>query len=74
MAYDLDLVNRVRAYLFEAGDFEIDEKGMFGGWAFMINGKMCINVSGDRLMCRFDPALTETLSDRAQSPLLQIKA
>ena len=30
---------------------------MFRGLAFMVNGKMCVNVSGDNLMCRFDPAL-----------------
>lgn len=32
---------------------------MFGGLAFMVNGKMCINVGKDRLMCRIDPAMHE---------------
>lgn len=37
---------------------------MFGGLAFMINGKMCVNVSGENLMCRFDPSLHEEISKR----------
>ena len=42
---------------------EIQEKKMFGGLAFMVNGKMCINASGENLMCRFDPTLTEELAE-----------
>jgi hypothetical protein len=30
----------------------------------MVNGKMCINVSGEDLMCRFDPALQEQVAER----------
>jgi hypothetical protein len=37
---------------------------MFGGRAFMVNGKMCVNVSGKNLMCRFDPALNDALSKK----------
>lgn len=37
---------------------------MFGGLAFMVNGKMCINVGKDRLMCRIDPALHENALKR----------
>ncbi|QNL51840.1 TfoX/Sxy family protein [Olivibacter sp. SDN3] len=54
--YDTDLADRVRAYLIGAPGLTIEEKKMFGGMAFLVNGKMCINVSGDKLMCRFDPA------------------
>ena len=64
MAYDHKLANRVREYLSEQESLQVEEKTMFGGLAFMINGKMCINVSGDQLMCRFDPSLTEELSER----------
>jgi TfoX/Sxy family transcriptional regulator of competence genes len=45
-------------------DIKIVEKKMFGGLAFMINNKMCVNVGEDLLMCRFDPELTEELSKR----------
>lgn len=37
---------------------------MFGGIGFRVNGKMCVNVSGQNLMCRFDPALWEILSQK----------
>ena len=55
MAYDETLAQRVREAL--AAVRQVEEKKMFGGLAFMVNGKMCINVSKDRLMCRIDPAL-----------------
>ncbi|MBX2925156.1 MAG: TfoX/Sxy family protein [Chitinophagaceae bacterium] len=64
MAYDNDLAIRVRKYLYELDEFEIAEKKMFGGLAFMINDKMCINVGDNQLMCRFDPELTGQLSER----------
>jgi len=65
MAYDNRLANRVREYLGNIRGIAVEEKTMFGGLAFMVKGKMCINVSGDRLMCRFDPALARELSERA---------
>lgn len=64
MAYNLDLANRVREYLFENVKYPIEEKAMFGGLAFMVNGKMCVNVSGERLMCRFDPALEDEMMQK----------
>ena len=64
MAYDLVLVKRVREYLENIPNIEVNEQKMFGGLAFMINGKMCINVSGDQLMCRFDPKQTEDVAKR----------
>jgi TfoX/Sxy family transcriptional regulator of competence genes len=32
---------------------------MFGGVAFMVNGKMCITVGKDRIMCRIDPGIQD---------------
>ena len=64
MAYNLQLSNRVRQYLAEVPSLDIEEKQMFGGLAFMVNGKMCINISGDTLMCRFDPDRLEELSNK----------
>jgi len=55
MAYNEKLAERVRSAL--AGLPKLEEKPMFGGLAFMVDGKMCINISKDRLMCRIDPAL-----------------
>ena len=30
----------------------------------MVDGKMCINVSGDNLMCRFNPALQKEIAEK----------
>ena len=62
MAYDIELAERVRSHLSKFPDLRVEEKKMFGGLAFMVNGKMCINVSGWNLMCRFDPELTGKLA------------
>ncbi len=64
MAYDIILANRVREYLSELNKFSIIEKKIFGGLAFMVNNKMCINIGDNQLMCRFDPELTQELSKR----------
>ncbi|MEO6286843.1 MAG: TfoX/Sxy family protein [Dyadobacter sp.] len=71
MPYDNNLADRVREYLSKMEDFDIVEKKMFGGLAFMVNDKMCINVGEQQLMCRFDPKLTEELSERTGfSPMI----
>lgn len=64
MAYDIKLADKVRAYLYEVKGLQPEEKRMFGGLAFLVNNKMCVNVSGDKLMCRFDPALKEEVAVR----------
>ena len=64
MAYDTKVADRIREYLAQFPKLKIEEKKMFRGLVFMVNGKMCINVSGDNLMCRFDPALTEELATK----------
>src|SRR5262245_50036596 len=57
MAENADLTNKVRGALAEIRD--VKEKKMFGGLMFMVNGKMCISVGKDRIMCRIDPAIHE---------------
>lgn len=64
MAYDINLANRVWEYLNNVSGIEVEKKHMFGGLAFMVNGKMCINVSDNQLMCRFDPIITLELSKK----------
>ncbi len=54
MAYKEKLENRIREALVHLP--EVEEKKMFGGVAFMVNGKMCITVGKDRIMCRINPA------------------
>lgn len=62
MAQNEILTNRVRAALAQIP--RVEEKKMFGGITFMVNGKMCISVGRDRLMCRIDPAIHEKALER----------
>jgi TfoX/Sxy family transcriptional regulator of competence genes len=62
MPYNINLADRIRAYLTQIPNLEIEEKKMFRGLTFMVNGKMCVNVSNDNLMCRFNPTLQEEIA------------
>jgi TfoX/Sxy family transcriptional regulator of competence genes len=53
MAYNEDLADRIRQGLAHLP--RVEEKKMFGGIAFMVNGKMCLTAGTDRMMCRIDP-------------------
>ena len=53
MAYNEKLSNRIREALADLPN--IEEKMMFGGVCFMLNGKMCVGVTKDEMMCRIDP-------------------
>ncbi len=39
----------------------VEEKRMFRGIAFMIDGKMCFTTGDHRLLCRVDPKLHDEL-------------
>ncbi len=64
MAYKTILADKVREYLLHFPELKVEEKRMFGGLSFLINDKMCVGVSGDRLMCRFDPVLQDRMAER----------
>jgi hypothetical protein len=64
MAYDINLADRIRLHLAEIPRIKVEEKAMFRGLAFLVNGKMCINVSGENLMCRIDPEQRDKVSSR----------
>ncbi|MDA0769334.1 MAG: TfoX/Sxy family protein [Chloroflexi bacterium] len=53
MAYDEGLAQRIREVF--QGNTGVDEKKMFGGIAFMVEGNMCVGVVGDELMVRVGP-------------------
>jgi len=53
MAYDEGLAQRLREIF--ADRYEVEEKRMFGGIAFMLRGHMCCGVVGDTLMVRTGP-------------------
>jgi TfoX/Sxy family transcriptional regulator of competence genes len=61
MAYDEQLANRIREALLERGLTHVEEKKMFRGICFMVNGKMCVCASTDELMCRIGPEYKEAL-------------
>jgi TfoX/Sxy family transcriptional regulator of competence genes len=62
MAYDEELASRIRRVLRRTVD--ITERKMFGGLAFMCDGKMCCGIVGPDLMVR-------VLDKDASSALLQ---
>ena len=57
MAYNEELTNKIREKIAHIPN--VEEKRMFRGVVFMVNGKMCITVGDDEIMFRIDPALQE---------------
>jgi TfoX/Sxy family transcriptional regulator of competence genes len=62
MAYDEKLASRIRNRLSELSN--IEEKQMMGGLTFMYNGKMCLGIIKDEMMCRIDPDIYEEVLER----------
>lgn len=50
MAYNEDLADRIRVYL--GAHHQISEKKMFGGLAFLLNGKMTVGIMKEDMMVR----------------------
>jgi TfoX/Sxy family transcriptional regulator of competence genes len=57
LAYNEKLATNVRE-LISLTEQKVEEKAMFGGLCFMVNGKMCVGVEKERLMVRFNPLQT----------------
>ena len=53
MAFNEKLGDKIREALVNVPN--VEEKYMFGGICYMVNGKMCIGVVKDEMMCRIDP-------------------
>ena len=62
MAYSEVLADRVRELLVDVP--RVQEKKMFRGISFLVNKKMCVNISLHRLMCRVDPAIHDALVEK----------
>ena len=62
MAYSEALANRIRERLSDQP--HVEERAMMGGLTFMLDGKMCVGIIKDELMCRIDPALHEAAVER----------
>lgn len=70
MAYDEKLASRIRASL--AHISKVEEKAMMGGLAFMVNGKMCVGIFKNQLMCRVDPAMQDELLERPGAEVMKM--
>jgi TfoX/Sxy family transcriptional regulator of competence genes len=57
MPFDEALARRTRGLI--GGDYTVEEKRMFGGLAFLVNGHMCCGISGQDLMVRVGPDIFE---------------
>jgi len=55
MPFDEDLARRVREVVAE--DCPVTERRMFGGLAFMVNGRMCCGIVGEDLVVRVGAAM-----------------
>jgi TfoX/Sxy family transcriptional regulator of competence genes len=62
MAYNTKLADRIREALAHLPD--VEEKEMFRGVCFMVDGKMCVCVSGDEMMCRIGADATEKVLEQ----------
>jgi TfoX/Sxy family transcriptional regulator of competence genes len=71
MAYNEELTDRLRQALVDVP--KVQERRMFRGVAFMVDGKMCMTVGDTRLMCRIDPALHETAIERNGVSVLKMR-
>ena len=71
MAYNEKLTARIRQALAHLP--KVEEKRMFRGVAFMVNGKMCISAGDNKIMCRIDPSVHEEVLKRKGSETVKMK-
>lgn len=62
MAYSEELNNKIREALVNVP--KVEEKHMFGGVCYMVNGKMCVGVVKNEMMCRIDPKMEEIVFEK----------
>jgi TfoX/Sxy family transcriptional regulator of competence genes len=65
MPYNESLASRIREALSHLP--KVEEKFMFRGVCFMVNGKMCVCVGHDEMMCRVSPDVFEEGVERSGS-------
>ena len=65
MAYDERLAERIRGYFKRRKG--VEERRMFGGLCFMLNGHMCCGVKKDQLMVRVPLDRYETLLEKSHA-------
>ncbi|MFI5162462.1 MAG: TfoX/Sxy family protein [Sphingobacteriales bacterium] len=62
MAFDEKLSDRIREALENVP--AVEEKRMFGGICYMVDGKMCVGVIKDEMMCRIDPGIYQAVLEK----------
>ena len=62
MAFNEKLNDRIREAIAHLPN--VEEKYMFGGCCYMLNGKMCVGVVKDEMMCRIDPDVYEAALEK----------
>ena len=62
MAFNETINDRIREAIADMPN--VEEKHMFGGTCFMLNGKMCMGVVQDDMMCRIGPDAYEQALER----------
>lgn len=65
MAYNERLAERIRGYFKRRK--AVEEKRMFGGLCFLLNGHMCCGIEKDRLMVRVLPDRYDSLLKKPQA-------
>ncbi len=71
MPHNEELANRIRGALLSRG--KVEEKKMFGFLVFMVNGRMCLGVRGDEMMCRIGPDMMDAVLRRVGCAPLRMK-
>jgi TfoX/Sxy family transcriptional regulator of competence genes len=71
MAYNEKLTQRIREALGQLPN--VEEKRMFRGVTFMVNGKMCITAGDNKIMCRIDPAIHEEVVNRKNCETVRMR-
>jgi TfoX/Sxy family transcriptional regulator of competence genes len=71
MAINEKTAARIRELLADQEDLE--EKKMFNGMCFMVNGKMCVCVSDDQIMCRVGPDAYEAALEKEGASEMNMK-
>ena len=71
MPYNELLADRVREALFHLND--VEEKKIFRGLTFMVNGKMCVSIGEDRIMFRVNPLQSDEIVEKYNCRTMSMK-
>jgi TfoX/Sxy family transcriptional regulator of competence genes len=70
--YDEDLADRIRQLI--SGPRGVEEKKMFGGLAFLVNGNMAVAASGQGgILVRVDPEESGSLVSRSKAYPMEMR-